>query len=532
MAFIFNGNTPRTITYNGNNVSKLVYGQDIVWLQSYLATITGNTPLTLPNATNEALNQAKIYGICTQNGTPTPTVPVDIECNNGTIKYSANMCNVNEQTALIGYYTSASGVVTADIYNWMYKDFISVKPNTTYTLTMSTPVYYVSISEYSTASDSGFVIRKAGSTGSNRTLTITTGANTNYVRFGTNIDRTVVTLEEVLAINWMLNIGNTMTYQPYVEGGIYTDGTVETINVSGKNLFNVSANPIEQGNIASATGADANSTYRCRTNGYIPVRPNTTYTLTASIDGFTSPASGGVYVYQYNEDASVWDTSGWKNPNGYTFATNATAAKLRIVFGISNTTVITPSAVSNVQLELGSSATTYEPYYNGGSATAEMLLKVGDYKDIQEIINGDITRKVGVKVLDGTETFTASSSGAMITAIPDVAIGAENVPMNTHFALETSPTSIAVGTQRFGASGTKIYSANYYMKPTTTGTVADFKTWLANQYNAGTPVIVIYPLATETTESVTSQTLTAQEGTNIISSNKGAREMEVKYYRT
>ena len=401
MAFIFNGNTPRTITYNGNNVSKLVYGQDIVWLQSYLATITGNTPLTLPNATNETLNQAKIYGICTQNGTPTPTVPVDIECNNGTIKYSANMCNVNEQTALIGYYTSASGVVTADIYNWMYKDFIPVKPNTTYTLTMSTPVYYVSISEYSTADDSGFVIRKAGSTGNNRTLTITTGANTNYVRFGTNIDRTVVTLEEVLAINWMLNQGSAaLPYTPYVEGGIYIDGTNEVLTMG---------------------------------------------TQTANI---------------------------------------------------------------------------------------ETLLSVGNYKDIQEIINGNITRKVGVKVLDGTETFTASSSGAMITAIPDVAIGADNVPMNTHFALETSPTSIAVGTQRFGASGTKIYSANYYMKPLTTMTVSDFKQYLANQYNAGTPVIVIYPLATETTESVTSQTLTAQEGTNTISSNKGAREMEVKYYRT
>lgn len=400
MTFIYNGNTPRTITYNVNNVSKLVYNNVIVWIQKYLATITGNTPITLTNATADNLNEAKIYGICTQNGTPTPSTPVNIACNNGVIKCSSNMCNVNSQTALVGYYISTQGVVTADINNWMYRDFIPVKPNTKYTLTMSSPVYFVSISEYSTANDSGFIIRKTGVTGSNTTLSITTGANTNYVRFGTNINRTTVTLDKVLAINWMLNIGNTMAYQPYVDSGIYTDGINEVLTMGGQ------------------------------------------------------------------------------------------------------------------------------------TANVETLFSVGIYKDIQEIITGDITRKVGIKVFDGTETFTVSSSGAMITQIPGVSIGATNNPINTHFALETSPTSIAVGTQRFGANGSAIYSTNYYMKHTTITTVADFKQWLTDQYNARTPVIVIYPLATETTESVTSQILTAQQGTNTISSNKGAREMEIKYYTT
>ena len=528
MAFNFNGNTPKKILYNGLNVAKLVYNNVVVWMQKYLATITGNTPLTLPNATNEALNQAKIYGIAkvfaqfgdvnvvasnnivigqwdtykmsadgfyidgvlqgslpastfetpftvklfafeqassssatssigcgvgrckqfkvwngdtllmnlipaknslnvvgmydfvsnqffTNQGTgtfvagseavPTPDEPLNIISNNGVIKYSPNICNVNSQTALVGYYISSSGVVTADVYNWMYQDFIPVKPNTTYTLTMSSPVYYVSISEYSTASDSGFVIRKVGSTGSNTTLTITTGSTTNYVRFGTNINRTTVTLNAVLAINWMLNVGNSMAYQSYVEGSIYTEGTPEVLTVNGQNL---------------------------------------------------------------------------------------------------------------------------------GSATTEMLLKVGDYKDIQEIINGDITRKVGIKVLDGTENWTASGASSNLfystSAITNADTSNNYKPISTHFngvLGNTGYATMQAGDFKHGSN-----NSTFYFKVPNATTAAECKQWFTDQYNAGTPVIVVYPLATPTTESVTSQTLTAQEGTNTISSNKGAREMEVKYYRT
>lgn len=160
---------------------------------------------------------------------PTPDAPMDIVSNNGVLKYSANMANVNAQTALIGYYISNSGVVTADNNNWIYQDYIPVSPNTTYTLTMSSPVYYVTISEYSTADDSGFVRRNAGTSGDNTTLTITTDATTNFIRFGTNIDRAEVTLERVLAINWQLNKGNSMPYTPYSPTGVYADDIVETI---------------------------------------------------------------------------------------------------------------------------------------------------------------------------------------------------------------------------------------------------------------------------------------------------------------
>lgn len=471
----------------------------------------------------------------TSNGTPitepSPQYDIPIISNNGALKYSANIANVNAQTVLVGYYISASGVVTADIYNWIYKEYIPVSPNTTYTLTMSQSVYYISISEYSTASDSGFVIRKAGSAGTNTTLTITTGATTNFIRFGANLDRTVVTLAKVLAINWQLNKGNSMPYQPYVEGGLYTDGTVETINVHGKNLFD--KNTALLGDIAT-NGSYVSRTYRV-VSDYIPVRFGQNFVGSGTLrdtDGVEYTAN--VIKAFYKADKSYIAGSRASVTSGTFIIDNSECAYMRIVFFnqslVAGKTVSLENSV--LQVEQGSTATAYQPYYNGGTATAEMLLKVGNYTDEQEILSGAVTRKVGVKVFDGSETITISSSGAMISQIPGVAIGATNNPINTHFALETSPTSLTVGKQRFGASGTQIYSANYYMKPLTSTTVSNFKQWLAQQYAAGTPVIVVYPLATPTAESVAGQTLQVTDGDNVLEITQASMtglELEAKY---
>ena len=378
------------------------------WARTFFESGAAGNSVTVDRALQGGLQELNVYGWCVQNGTPTPVNPVDIECNNGIIKYSANMANVNAQTALVGYYISAQGAVIADSYNWIYRAFIPCKPNTVYTLSMSQSVYFVSISEYSTPENSGFIVRKTGSTGTNTSLTITTGANTNFLRFGTNLDRTPVTLEEVLAINWMLNEGSTaIPYAPYYAGGIYTDGTDETLTVTDEN--------------------------------------------------------------------------------------------------------------GNTQ-----------------TATMPMLLGVGDVYDIAKLVEKIKAGKVGIKVLNGTENFTVSASGAMIMQIPDVAIGAQNVPLNTHFALENSATSIAVGKQRFGSNGSQIYSTNYYMKHTTITTVPEFKAWLAAQYANGTPVIIIYPLATENPAVIEIITINFARWLNTVAVNKTnsiARNLFDGYYK-
>lgn len=332
---------------------------------------------------------------------PSPEHPAQLVCNNGALRYSANMANVNADTALVGYYISAQGVVSESEYNWMYQDYIPVKPSTVYTLSMSTPVYFISISEYSTAEDSGFVARKTGSSGSNASLTITTEANTNFIRFGSNMYQNIaITLEEVLAINWMLNPGGTaMDYRPYVEGGIYADGTPETLTIS-------------------ADGAETQT-------------------------------------------------------------------------------------VTNLP----------------------SLLSVGDYADEVEIISGAVTHKVGIKVLDGTEPWdTLSLSRGYYLRFDNLFGAPDNVGgYCTHFQYDVwSDQASPMPTNRFGFnknSGVDYVNGNVTLHPDMTvyDTVDKFKAFLAAQYAAGTPVIVVYPLAEETTEHGAAHSLHTTEGDNVVS---------------
>ena len=68
----------------------------------------------------------------------------------------------------------------------------------------------------------------------------------------------------------------------------------------------------------------------------------------------------------------------------------------------------------------------------------------------------------------------------------------------------------------------------YLIPEQTVATVADFKAFLASQYAAGTPVIVVYPLATPTTETVTGQTLTITQGTNIVTAVGSVSDLELE----
>lgn len=70
-----------------------------------------------------------------------------------------------------------------------------------------------------------------------------------------------------------------------------------------------------------------------------------------------------------------------------------------------------------------------------------------------------------------------------------------------------------------------------FFKHSAITTVADWKVWLAEQYAQGTPVIVLYPLAEETTESVTPQPITASGNTTVTADSQyvSGIELDVTY---
>lgn len=160
----------------------------------------------------------------------------------------------------------------------------------------------------------------------------------------------------------------------------------------------------------------------------------------------------------------------------------------------------------------------------GNTATAEMLLKVGDYKDEQNINTGAITRRVGVKVLDGSENWDYRSD-YNVFSWAGIGMKASSRVTSTHFQYRAYAT-----TEKYGVGF--IYYTHLFIKNTDYATLADFKQWLADQYAAGTPVIVVYPLETPTTEVVAGQTLQVQDGDNtleITQASLSGLELEAQY---
>ena len=145
----------------------------------------------------------------------------------------------------------------------------------------------------------------------------------------------------------------------------------------------------------------------------------------------------------------------------------------------------------------------------------EPLRKIGDYADTVEQ-DGTVTRRVKKLVLDGTENWALWSSGE-----PDVERyyykWGKSTPSDyglicTHFPFRTTDGNFEH--VRLGGS----YRDDFviYISKTIAQTVADFKTYLAAQYAAGTPVTIWYVLNYPTTETATVPTLTPTKGSNTL----------------
>ena len=310
---------------------------------------------------------------------------------------------------------------------------------------------------------------------------------------------------------------------------IYTDGTVETINVHGKNLFDKAQQDTQYyyGNDGSNQELEREGSKLVH-SAKIPCLPNTTYTLSGTRTAVTVTA-----YYKF----TFWD----KNGNFISYVNNdpvGLESYVRTATTPNNCYYIAFNSYdtdTNVMLEQGSTATTYEPYFDGGTATAEMLLKVGDYQDVQSIIDGVVTRKVGIKVLDGTEDWTRGTTSIYANGLFDDAIGysADNPAIIcSHFRGVEPSITISNMPDLSAKLGASAQPKRMYFIYDAITTAAQFQQFLADQYAAGTPVIVIYPLATPTTESVTGQTLQVTDGDNVLEITQASLdnlELEAEY---
>ena len=462
------------------------------------------SPLSLPDAVADSLAYVKAFGGTEQNGTPTPTVPVDIISNNGALKVGQAVTVTPTRNYA---YINATGS-----WSWSndsYSVALPVEVGKKYKIDIAnTDASVVGvIFRYGFTDEDPEDFKQSEVTPSPVSVSIY-----DYWR-GTpqELSSVVVTATHpylVIQFSAAFTASVVANYLTVTDMSVVrVEGTQETAWVHGKNLFD--STPYKTGYYIDASGNEVEATqyqeeYLIR---QARVQPSTQYTI--SLKGVVSGYTQRIHAY---DAAGNWlsqvATISAVSPGAVSSASFTTPANCAYIRqgGRSQT---------EYQLEQGSTATAYEPYYDGGIATTEMLLKVGDYQDVQSIIDGVVTRNVGVRVLDGTESWAVATTNVLqADVLPSNAYG--QTCICSHLQYTTSATFGNMPDNSF-KNGSTTYPNRLYVKSSTLATDATtWKTWLAQQYAAGAPVIVLYPLATPTTESVTGQILQVQDGDNTL----------------
>ncbi len=256
-----------------------------------------------------------------------------------------NMIDMTASNIDVGHYISSAGVYSESGNNFLYRPYISVQPNTTYTLSWgNSELYYITISEYTTADDAGFVIRNTGTTGGNYKLTITTGAETHYVRFGSNPygNSNTVTLEQITAFDWQFEQGDTpTTYTPY-------DASCHTTTCA--NLFDPATTT--DGYIDDSGVIHSSNTYKY--SALIPVVVGKTYTWSGTNNSSTAVNKR---LHGYDSNGNWVEQLQVVNVKNAPYSVTATIPNGVAFVRLSGIRTDTPD--TNVQIEEGSTATAY-----------------------------------------------------------------------------------------------------------------------------------------------------------------------------
>lgn len=471
---------------------------EIYWEE---ATYSGNDILFIKDMKFNSITKLALDGGCYQSGTPTPTAPLDILTNKGAIKLTRgkNLLEVKNDNIIVGKYINNAGEVTSSLPNLYFQRFVAVKPNTAYTLSTSEALNYANFMEYD--ADGVFIKRTLyGSSGTpaGKSVTHTMGETTAFVVVGSNVNGTKypsITKEDVMGINWMFVEGSTAaSYQAYSEK--ISIGGGDKVLVYNKNL---SVGELVGKGYAS-TGSVSTSTTFCGNLHKIPVSEGQKYTVSW---GNLPDGMSGVFI-------NTWKTDGSWNARQAISATDKLTYTITSGVGYVNFTLyktggITIGADTWMQVEYGDVATDYVAAITPTSTSAELLMSVDVYTDVQDLVGGVVTRKVGYKVLDGTESISTSNSVFTIGFTDK--IRSKSALYCTHFDY-SSATSSAVANMKI----ISFASQNVGFRYDACADIESFRQYLQREHAKGTPVIVVYPLAEESVVNVSKKAVSNPKG--------------------
>ena len=278
-----------------------------------------------------------------------------------------------------------------------------------------------------------------------------------------------------------------------------------TVSVRGKNLFNIS-------NIESTKGITNNG------DGSLTVTtpPNVTgvsshKTLRELCDGITpgtytiNAESTGSSNYVYTPATGSWY---------YGTSKTLTDEMLDSALSFYASGIATTATISNIQLELGSTPTPYEPYQPG--TTAQLSLPETIYGGTVDAVTGVGEKTWEFVEFDGTENWQVSSTEDgkfFYLNRTNPPLAESNAGLCSCFLIGTVAYTTADLTIQLPYTEVRLWRVKY----NEITTAEDFKSYLAAQAAAGTPVQVAYKLATpEPFQATGNQALPAVAGLNTV----------------
>lgn len=406
---------------------------------------------------------------------PYPLYPQDMQIINGDNLIKIIGKNHFDKTQLTGGWISKHcGEVFnqyTDIYG--YSSFISVIPNTTYTLNLfnSSGLGNAGICEYSSNQHRDFI---TSTPETQNIITFTTTNKTNFIRFTVRLDS---------KDNVQLEKGDSNTTIENYQGQNYL------ISLGVKNLFDKTA-AIDRKEILNPTTARFGDNSGWFITDYIKVNPNTYYTVSGKNDG------AAICFFDANKNSIGGSYSGGTG----TFKTNATTRYI-ILNG-------KMSQKDTFQLEKGVKINSYTPY-------GEQVIELCQIDDSQDYIykNGNNWYKkqlCGEVVFDGTEEdhWTKSS----LTTVNKFMY---NIP-NADRLYESNSNSLCnyfMWSDNAASDNPDLYKWKndtgtqyvFIFSAYDSTTVEDFKDWLKSH-----SVILKQPLITPIDVQITNTTLITQ----------------------
>ena len=203
-----------------------------------------------------------------------------------------------------------------------------------------------------------------------------------------------------------------------------------------------------------------------------------------------------------------------KTPKTFTFP-NSFIGDVMLSVSANNTD--TPQSntvtVKNIQLELGSTATPYEPY-------SEVVLRgIGDVKDTLDGNTGELTQRIGEVVLDGGENWTLYSDTQINTVSFRLSLmdGAKQPTNDIKYVCDNfkvlSYAEVSMNKDSewtfYNPNGSAIVFFNILCNKLESNDVNGFKKWLSEN-----PTTIQYPLATPIIKTVDLSILD-QDGTTV-----------------